>query len=127
MILIRVAFLLLTLAALNVFVGAQKKTEENNAVRVYKLDEFDRLNDDVFKTRLNSFLDFLRKNKTLKGYILIFGVIDRETDLTREKVLSSFNWRREINPPRITIMKAKDKNKQITEFWVVPTGMTFSK
>lgn len=127
MILIRVAFLLMTLAALNVFVGAQKKTEENNAVRVYKLDEFDRLNDDVFKTRLNSFLDFLRKNKTLKGYILIFGVIDRETDLTREKVLSSFNWRREINPPRITIMKAKDKNKQITEFWVVPTGMTFSK
>jgi hypothetical protein len=127
MILIRVAFLLLTLAALNVFVGAQKKTEENNAVCVYKLDEFDRLSDDVFKTRLNSFLDFLRKNKTLKGYILIFGVIDRETDLTREKVLSSFNWRREINPPRITIMKAKDKNKQITEFWVVPTGMTFSK
>ena len=90
MILIRVAFLLLTLAALNVFVGAQKKTEENNAVCVYKLDEFDRLSDDVFKTRLNSFLDFLRKNKTLKGYILIFGVIDRETDLTREKVLSSF-------------------------------------
>ncbi len=127
MILIRVAFLLLTLAALNVFVGAQKKTEENNAVRVYKLDEFDRLSDDEFKIRLNSFIDFLRKNKTLKGYILIFGVIDRETDLTREKVLSSFNWRREINPPRITIMKAKDKNKQITEFWVVPTGMTFSK
>jgi len=127
MILIRVAFLLMTLAALNVFVGAQKKTEENNAVCVYKLDEFDRLSDDEFKTRLNSFLDFLRKNKTLKGYILIFGVIDRETDLTREKVLSSFNWRREINPPRITIMKAKDKNKQITEFWVVPAGMTFSK
>ena len=127
MILIRVAFLLMTLAALNVFVGAQKKTGENNSVRVYKLDEFDRLSDDEFKTRLNSFLDFLRKNKTLKGYILIFGVIDRETDLTREKVLSSFNWRREINPPRITIMKAKDKNKQITEFWVVPTGMTFSK
>ncbi len=127
MILIRVAFLLLTLAALNVFVGAQKKTEENNAVRVYKLDEFDRLSHDEFKIRLNSFIDFLRKNKTLKGYILIFGVIDRETDLTREKVLSSFNWRREINPPRITIMKAKDKNKQITEFWVVPTGMTFSK
>ncbi len=127
MILIRVAFLLMTLAALNVFVGAQKKTEENNAVRVYKLDEFDRLSHDEFKIRLNSFIDFLRKNKTLKGYILIFGVIDRETDLTREKVLSSFNWRREINPPRITIMKAKDKNKQITEFWVVPTGMTFSK
>ncbi len=49
MILIRVAFLLMTLAALNVFVGAQKKTGENNAVRVYKLDEFDRLSDDEFK------------------------------------------------------------------------------
>lgn len=83
-------------------------------------DEFEKLTNGGYRTRMDSFLVELQDNPSAQGYLINYGT---NKDISaREKLLRNHLSFRKFDPVRIVFVRGGFRGEVKTELWIVPYG-----
>lgn len=118
----KILFLILILGSSIIFAQTEDQTPRDPVPQAVKTDEFGQVTNGELKARFDSFMIDLQKDNNSQGWIINFG--SARGVVRREKTIKSYITFRNLDPLRITFVNGGFRQKQETQFWIVPIGAT---